>query len=527
MKPYQKLLAAGCFSFAVWLFSGCGGHTEKESGAQPETEVAAAWEPADIKTAELYPPESQLNSHADSEDNTGDSQIDHQNAENQLVPFPVFPGDPPEAEFRSLANDTSEIGNQDDHDSAVAEELPIIKPDPGQSSAPRNPLIIPRERPTQSAGTLPPQTRPSQSRPNESHESRVVIQRPGGKVERHGYSNEVVYFATNRAPDESPRASTDPDLYFSAKRGQLTYGMCEVSIPYQREPGTLPAPSILKFEFNQDPARHVVLMQIQLLGDEHFWEALRLDVASRNEKQLMLFVHGYSASFRDAARRTAQMAYDMNYQGPAMFFSWPAGSETEGINRWNYTNDLRRADESCEDFITVIEAIAAQSGARSVHMVVHSMGNHLMTESMKTMADRLGEKAATHRIFEAVAMAAPDVNARDFVETVAARIQPFSRRFTVYASRYDKALSFSQQLNGWDPLGILNRYSVQLTRLPSFELVDVSDISNSWFATGHVYYGDMPEVMRDFHGLFLGRPIQSRGLLAAPPVFRLVRHSKP
>ncbi|MFN8707362.1 MAG: alpha/beta fold hydrolase [Planctomyces sp.] len=353
----------------------------------------------------------------------------------------------------------------------------------------------------------------------------AVIRRPGPRTERHGYSIERVYFATNRRPNETPRATTDPDEFFGSERGDMRYGVCEVSIPYRRQPGTLPEPSVMKLEFHQDPAKHVVLMQISLPGEASFWKQLKAAVAASEQRQLMVFVHGYSASFRDAGRRTAQIAYDMNYQGPAFFFSWPAGSSSEGLNRWNYVNDLRRADDSREDLIAVLEKIAAVCEARQIHLVAHSMGNHLLTESLKTMADRNSLASADNPLFDALAMAAPDVDAREFVARTAERIRSFSRRFTVYASEHDKALQFSGQLNGWEPLGLISPTTLKVAGVERFQLVDASALSDAWFDTGHIYYGDMPEVIRDFHQFFQGVPLAQRRLRSVPPVFRLIRHT--
>ncbi len=128
------------------------------------------------------------------------------------------------------------------------------------------------------------------------------VRRLGMAKERHGYSPERVYFATNREPERTAAAAQDPDLYFGGDRGPLVYGTCEVSIPYKREPGSLPEPSILRLEFSQDPAKHVVLMEIELLPNADFWKQLRAAVDAAPDKQLMLFVHGYCATFRDAAR---------------------------------------------------------------------------------------------------------------------------------------------------------------------------------------------------------------------------------
>jgi len=225
---------------------------------------------------------------------------------------------------------------------------------------------------------------PTEPAGGSSPESAVKIRRPGKTAERRGYSPERVFFATNREPAGISESTENPDLYFGDDIGDLSVGTCEVSIPYKRQPGTLPEPSILRLEFSQDPAKHVVLMEIETLQQAAFWKELRAKVDESPEKQLLLFVHGYCATFRDAARRTAQLSYDLNYKGPAMFFSWPAGSDLEKFDeRPNYLKDLRRAQESDEDLITVINDLGRYSGAKSIHLIAHSMGNFLLTETFQ------------------------------------------------------------------------------------------------------------------------------------------------
>lgn len=350
----------------------------------------------------------------------------------------------------------------------------------------------------------------------------VSVRRDGQTREHRGFSPERVYFATNREPD--PAGEHDPDLYFGDERGQLSYGICEVSIPYKRAPGSLPEPSVLRLEFTQDPAVHVVLMEIERLPDAEFWKLLRASVTASPEKQLLLFVHGYCATFRDAARRTAQMAYDLNYQGPSMFFSWPAGSDLEGFEeKINYIKDLRRAEESDEDLIEVLQKISRYSGAEKVHLIAHSMGNFVLTEALKTMADRLND-AAVPVLFDQAVLAAPDINAREFVERSGIRVRPFSRRLTVYASTEDKALWVSKKVNGFEPLGFLNDFSRRGAKEALFDLVDATLLSSGWFDSGHIYYGDMPELLKDLRFVFRGIQARSlqRGLTETPPLFRIV-----
>jgi hypothetical protein len=177
--------------------------------------------------------------------------------------------------------------------------------------------------------------------------------------------------------------------------------------------------------------------------------------------------------------------------------------------------DLRRAEASDEDLIAVIENISRLSGAKRVHLVAHSMGSFILTEALKTIADRNGKKGDPPRFFDQVVMAAPDLDAKGFVKSSGKRLRSFSRRFTVYASRQDKALRLSKSVNGFEPLGLLNEFSRQ-------------GAESGWFDSGHVYYGDMPEMLVDLAFVFRGIPASSlqRGLGETPPLFRLTSRSR-
>ncbi len=410
----------------------------------------------------------------------------------------------------------------------VAAEPSDVVPDPPQLVVPSLSKASPRRRaaPPQAIAQGDSVPLPRAAPEEGGLSAATTVRRSGMTEERHGYTPERVYFATNREPDHAQAAGKDPDLYFGGDRGHLLYGTCEVSIPYRRAPGSLPEPSVLRLEFSQDPAKHVVLMEIDLLPNADFWKQLRAAVEVSQDRQLLLFIHGYSATFRDAARRTAQMAYDLNYPGPSMFFSWPAGAESESFQeKANYLKDLRRAEESDEDLISVLAGISRYSGAKSIHLVAHSMGNFVLTEALKTIDDRRPPGTSQSPLFDQVALAAPDINAREFVERTGERILPFSRRFTVYASTQDKALRLSKAVNGFEPLGFLSEYSRVGAKKRLFDLVDVSQLTTGWFDSGHIYYGDMPEMISDFAFLFRGIQARSlqRGLSETPPVYRLAR----
>ncbi|MFN9718302.1 MAG: alpha/beta hydrolase [Planctomycetota bacterium] len=532
--PYYRHVVFALLATVLSVTPGCGSRSSPKMPHGAAETTTAANDDGSVVTD----PKQQIAQHPPVPLETPDLTIP-----NLTEPSPGedLPADTADRERTSAdATDASQVDGFPTEHSAGD----VVEFSPDRKTNHENQIaIVPQTAPTLDESVAPPS--PSIRTPAEapdtshrqhpvaessSHDATAEIVRREGLTKNHqGFSTEHVFFATNRDPAESAAMAHDPDLFFGDERGNLSYGTCEVSIPYRRTPGSLPEPSILKLEFSQDPAKHIVLLEIERLPDAAFWKALRAKVEESPNRQLMLFVHGYCATFRDAARRTAQMAYDMNYQGPSMFFSWPAGSDVEGFSeRANYLKDLRRAEESDEDLIHVLEELSRLSGAQRIHLVAHSMGNFVLTEALKTIDDRMNRSVARPLLFDQVAMAAPDLNARDFVEASGRRVRSFSRRFTVYVSRNDKALKLSKTVNGFEPLGLLNSFSKQGAAMSLYELVDASPAQSGWFDSGHVYYGDMPAMLRDLAFVFQGTPATSlqRGLGETPPVFRLSTNAR-
>ena len=529
--PDQRVLSISMSLIMILFAAGCGSQPQRAPEAD---ETTAQSSPVEEQSTEESPEQQIADLPSDMREvGSPDTSVPKVPPKKKPEDSPQPESEPRDGVIESTESSVDPSGIEVDEPMTDDEPNTVDPAEPntsntGNGEASVSPLPPPTPGP---AGSVPviPDRRANASAQQSAVTSKTVIQRDGVSQKHKGFSSELVYFATNREPSGTAIAMKDPDLFFGDEPGDLSYGVCEVSIPYKRTPGTLPEPSVWSLEFTQDPQKHVVLMEIQRLPDAEFWMALRTKVDASPNRQLMLFVHGYCATFRDAARRTAQMSYDMNYQGPAMFFSWPAGSDLEGIQeRANYLKDLRRAEESDEDLIAVIENISRLSGAKRVHLVAHSMGSFILTEALKTIADRNGKKVAPPRFFDQVVMAAPDLDAKGFVKSSGKRLRGFSRRFTVYASRQDKALRLSKSVNGFEPLGLLNEFSRQGAEAKLYELVDASTAESGWFDSGHVYYGDMPEMLVDLAFVFRGIPASSlqRGLGETPPLFRLTSRSR-
>ena len=127
---------------------------------------------------------------------------------------------------------------------------------------------------------------------------------------------------------------------------------------------------------------------------------------------MFIFVHGYNVSFAEAARRTAQIAYDLDWQGTAVLYSWPSATDTN-----SYDSDRENAVAAAQDLAAFIETVAVYSGAAQVHVIAHSMGNEPLLAALALNA--ASTSATGVPLLDQVVLAAPDV--------AADRIQPAHR----------------------------------------------------------------------------------------------------
>ena len=163
-----------------------------------------------------------------------------------------------------------------------------------------------------------------------------------------------------------------------ALRGPLTYGTCEVSIPRNHLIGNIEQPVshfLIRFE-PEDPEKHFVVLKQTPLDEDPFFQQLDSRLASSPERECFVFVHGYNNTFDDAAKRTAQLWYDLQFPGAPIFFSWPSQG-----NRAGYTFDETNAEWAQEDFEKFLWNLHTRSSAKRIHVIAHSMGNRIVARN--------------------------------------------------------------------------------------------------------------------------------------------------
>ena len=136
------------------------------------------------------------------------------------------------------------------------------------------------------------------------------------------YSVVKVFYATDR----KATGSNNPRQMYGSERNsrdRLSFGIAEVSIPRDHRMGRLEAPSMWRL-YVSDPSLHVVLLDISRTPEDEFYTDLTTKVQSSLSKEALVFIHGYDNTFENAARRTAQIAYDLGFDGAPILYSWPS-----------------------------------------------------------------------------------------------------------------------------------------------------------------------------------------------------------
>lgn len=293
-----------------------------------------------------------------------------------------------------------------------------------------------------------------------------------------------VFYGTDRAPAPGEKLIVDgqPVLdartYYSADRGKLETGTVVVSVPRNRALGEIPKPSVLRFDVRPDPARHVIVGDMEIHPDmEAFVRELKLELAKSQRREIFVLIHGYNTKFDAGIERTAQLSTDLEIDGAAVFYAWPSAGSLFGYKA-DRSQITPEAVKDLEDFLLIL---ADRTGADRISVVAHSMGNEFLTLALNQMAqDRPGEK-----LFDEVVFASPDVDADEFIDRVS-QIRGLADDFTLYASSKDRALQASRRFNG---TGRRAGDSAQPVLLPVLNTIDTSAVSDGGLGHSDIFGG--------------------------------------
>ncbi len=279
----------------------------------------------------------------------------------------------------------------------------------------------------------------------------------------------------------------------------LQFGRCTVSVPPNRVIGEVRRPSFWKGDWFEDPARHHVALDVERTRADAFFGELRSVVAASNAKDAFVFVHGYNVSFEEAVIRTGQIKHDLEFQGPAIAYSWPSQGQ-EG----KYKIDEANVGWTVAHLHRFLLALEERLDAERIHLIAHSMGSRALGAALLRIAlERQGKPP----LFNEIVFAAPDIDRDTFQQYIAPGILGAGKRVTLYASSRDDALGASELVHGSARAGDT---AGGVVVVEGMDTIDVSRISGS-----HSYIGNSGNVLGDLKALF-----SSNRTLVEKPGFR-------
>lgn len=302
---------------------------------------------------------------------------------------------------------------------------------------------------------------------------------------------EAIYVASTRPPFRGAEQ-------LSPTRENARFYRQIVTVPPGHVAGTVARPQIT-FESAQ---HHFTLGERQALSADAFRNGLAAALSARSEdnRDILVYVHGFNTDYDEAAFRLAQISTDSGFKGVGVLFTWPSYRRVLA-----YSGDREVATASRDALERMLADLGEVPGAGRIHILAHSMGAFLAMESLRqsaiagrgTLSGKLGE----------VMLAAPDLDVEVFRGQVA-RLDRASR-LSLFVQSDDRALAAATTV-AWDRqrVGSLNVRNPRHREIMSELGVRVFTMSTTGWTdlVRHGTFSEAPEIVRLIGGKIATRP---------------------
>lgn len=332
-----------------------------------------------------------------------------------------------------------------------------------------------------------------------------------------------IHFVTNRRPNRQKNPDDFSGEFSSDGIANLRYGTASLQAD-----GSLSL-ELVPEKLKRDPSLGRLDPKASRLGSQAAMKHVRNRMRDENS-DLLVFVHGYNVSFREAVESAAALQDRLRTAGRkviVLLFSWP--SDGSMMPFLAYASDRQDAAASgpafgraflkLSDFLN--EATPEQECDQSVHLVAHSMGNYVLRHALQTI--RRERAGRLPRVFDQVLLMAADEDDDAFEHAHKMQLLPnICRRASVYFNRGDLALHVSDKTKG-NP----DRLGTDGARVPGQLPARISEIDCSGIIRGaieHSYYVESAEVAADVVSVLAGTPsdqVPGRSYVPETNQFRL------
>ena len=301
-----------------------------------------------------------------------------------------------------------------------------------------------------------------------------------------------VFYGTDR--HRTP--GTGRVAYGAERARRLELGRALVTVPSAHRVPAIERPFALRipyiqlvlYEQGEDPRKHFTIKSLQALPRNELLALVRARIAAARafRDQALVFIHGFNTEFDHAIFRAAQLAYDLQFDGAAFLYSWPAGGGVIG-----YARDRESATQAEPYLKEFLDLVVRGTGAKSVSVIAHSMGNLPLLNVLRELGPSLPPGVRLNEVI----LAAPDVD-RDVFANLVGAIRGFGRGITLYCSANDRAMIVSRQVAGGVPrAGDVPPDGPVIA--PGVDTIDVTETSTDLLALNHSLYAERGALLND------------------------------
>lgn len=234
--------------------------------------------------------------------------------------------------------------------------------------------------------------------------------------------------------------------------------------------------------------------------EAEFLDALHRRLAKAQDKDVLVYVHGFNNSFDFAARAEAEVWHFLGRRGVPVLYSWPAAHG--GL--FGYFIDRESGEFTIFHLKELLRLLASSPEVERIHLLAHSRGTDVLTTALRELvieARAAGKNPRESLRIANLVLAAPDLDL-DVVRQrlMAEQFGPAIGQITIYTTQADKALGASQTLMSGTRFGRVEeadlgeREQQIFTEVTNVNIVEVEGVGG---VIGHAYYRSSPAASSD------------------------------
>ncbi|WP_309396578.1 alpha/beta hydrolase [Cerasicoccus maritimus] len=321
-------------------------------------------------------------------------------------------------------------------------------------------------------------------------------------------------YATNRMPtrDEEDRRDFGSEFYGGDVDGVVRVGVAKVTVTDSE----LDWEAVRKMSTSAVRDRDLVIQieSVDELGvlsntrhpfvkdptpdtpnaDAAFAGLINRQLAQSEDKEILIFVHGYKTPFDDPVLVATEFWHFMGYDGVTIAYSWPSTPSLLA-----YLRDIEASGNSAREFRRFLQFLADHTDVEKINVLAYSAGTRMAAETLHNIAI---DQSAPH--LGHVILVSGDVSAAKVGALLADHALDKVDKFTIYNSTGDMALGFSDWLFDRKRIGASHEALAQLPQAMEFvrnsnklQLINVSDAEDATKGNGHGYFRNSPWTSSD------------------------------